>query len=72
MEYLSFSRIKEEDFNDIINMVGSGRFTNNPSVKTKNCDYRFGNILIELKIIEEEPVEKESKQKNLQGYFDPT
>jgi hypothetical protein len=69
MEYLNFSRLTEKDFDDIIEMVGGERFTDDPSIETKNCDYRYENILIELKIIEEEPIEKQSKQNKLAKLF---
>ena len=69
MEYLNFSRLTEKDFDDIIAMVDGERFTYDPSIETKNCDYRYENILIELKIIEEEPIEKQSKQNKLAELF---
>lgn len=69
MEYLNFSRLNEKDFDDIIAMAGGERFTYDPSIETKNCDYRCNNILIELKIIEEEPIEKQSKQNKLAVLF---
>lgn len=69
MEQLSFSRLKESDFDDIIKMVGGERFTDNKSISTKNCDYKFENILIELKIIEEEPLAKKLKQNKLAELF---
>ncbi len=69
MGYLNFSRLTEKDFDDIVKAVGGEMFTDYPSIGTKTCDYRYENILIELKIIEEEPIEKQSKQNRLAKLF---
>lgn len=72
MEYLNFSTIKETDFDDIILNAGGKRYTDDPRIQVKNCDYIFDNTVIELKIIEEEPIEKETKQKKLAELFSKT
>lgn len=68
--FLNFSRLTEGDFDNIvINRLGGKRYTDDPNVSEKNCDYKIDNILIELKIIEEEPLEIKSKQANLAALF---
>ncbi|MBN2603726.1 MAG: hypothetical protein JXA91_06315 [Candidatus Thermoplasmatota archaeon] len=69
MEYIYISKFSEEDFDEIIRMAGGNRYTNNPCITEKNCDYILDDAVIELKIIEEEPIEKESKQKKLSSLF---
>lgn len=69
MEYFNFSRLTEIDFNEIVLSAGGKRFTTNLTISTNNCDYILHNSLIELKIIEEEPAEKETKQRKLAKLF---
>lgn len=69
MEYLNFSTIREEDFDDIILNAGGKRYTDDPKIQVKNCDYILDDTVIELKIIEEEPIEKVTKQKKLAKLF---
>ncbi len=69
MEYIHFSKLTEDDFDDIILNAGGKRYTDDPKIKVKNCDYILDDTVIELKIIEEEPIEKKSKQEKLAKLF---
>jgi len=69
MEYIHFSKLTEDDFDDIILNAGGKRYTDDPKIKVKNCDYILDDVVIELKIIEEEPIEKKSKQEKLAKLF---
>lgn len=69
MEYLSFSLLTEEDFDEVVVNAGGKRYTDNPSINELNCDYIFEDAVIELKIIEEEPIEKETKQIKIANLF---
>ncbi len=69
MEYLNFSLLTEDDFDNVIINAGGKRYTDDPKIQVKNCDYILDNAVIELKIIEEEPIEKKSKQEKLAKLF---
>ncbi|MDD2699440.1 MAG: hypothetical protein PHF17_11630 [Arcobacteraceae bacterium] len=69
MEYLNFSSLTEEDFTEIVLNVGGRRYTDDPKIKELNCDYILDDAVIELKIIEEEPIEKKTKQEKLAKLF---
>lgn len=71
MEYLQFSSLTENDFDEIIFDAGGKRYIDDPKVQEKNCDYILDNAVIELKIIEEEPMGKKEKQKKLTELFPP-
>lgn len=69
MEYLLFSQLTEADFDEIVLSVGGRRYTEDPKIKDLNCDYILEDAVIELKIIEEEPIEKKTKQEKLANLF---
>ena len=69
MEYLLFSKLAETDFDEIVLSVGGRRYTDDPNIKDLNCDYILDDAVIELKIIEEEPIEKKTKQEKLANLF---
>jgi len=69
MEYLLFSQLTETDFDEIVLSVGGRRYTEDPNIQDLNCDYIFDDAVIELKIIEEEPIEKKTKQEKLANLF---
>ena len=69
MEYLQFASFSENDFDEIVLNAGGKRYTDDPKVSDLNCDYILDNIVIELKIIMEEPVKKKRNRKNLLNYF---
>lgn len=71
MEYLNFSKLTENDFDEMIYDAGGIRYTDKYEVRDgeDNCDYILDNAVIELKIIEEEPIEKKEKQKKFAKLF---
>ena len=70
MNHLNISRITESDFDSIIADAGGERVSKDGTKETKfNCDYKLHESLIELKLIEENPSEKKSKQKKLADLF---
>lgn len=70
MEYLNISRINEQHFDDIILELGGARVSEDDSRETQlNCDYKFDGALIELKLIEENPAEKITKQEKISDLF---
>ena len=69
MEYLNFSVLTERDFDEVVLNVGGRLYTDDPTIQESNCDYILGDTVIELKIIEEEPIEKKTKQEKLAKLF---
>ena len=70
MDYLEFSSLTEKDFDEIIFNAGGKRYTDNSSIqKGLNCDYILDDAVIELKIIEEEPIVKKQKQEKFVNLF---
>jgi len=69
VEYLNFSSFSENDFNEIILNAGGKRYTDDPKIKELNCDYILDDVVLELKIIEEEPIGKQEKQEKFIKLF---
>jgi len=69
MEYLYISHFTEQDFDEVIWLAGGRRYTDDPHVREQNCDYVVADSVIELKIIEEEPIAKSTKQQKLASLF---
>lgn len=69
MEYLNFSLLTESDFDEVVFNVGGRRYTDDPAIQELNCDYILTDTVIELKIIEEEPIDKTTKQEKLAKLF---
>jgi len=69
MEYLSFSLLTETDFDEVIMNAGGKRYTDDLTIQELNCDYILDDAVIELKIIEEEPINKKVKQEKLAKLF---
>lgn len=70
MDYLRIGRILEEDFDLMVEEAGGSRYSTDHSRESeKNADYRLGNAIVELKIIEEEGLEKETRQQKLAALF---
>jgi len=70
MEYLKISKLTESDFDSIFTKIGGSRFSSDHSREEGlNCDYIFRNSIVELKLIEEEPSEKKSKQEKISELF---
>lgn len=70
MDYLKISKFTEDDFNFIIESIGGRRFSEDDSQeKVKNCDYILNDALIELKLVEENIIEKKTKRDKLATLF---
>lgn len=69
MDYLRISKFTEQDFDEVVALAGGTRYTENPHVDELNCDYVINNSVVELKILEEEPIAKLSKQAKLASLF---
>lgn len=69
MEYLHFSSLTENDFDEIIFNARGRRYTDDTKIQELNCDYVLDETVIELKIIEEEPIDKKEKQKKFIELF---
>lgn len=69
MDYMRISKFTEQDFDEVITLAGGTRYTVNPHVDELNCDYVISNSVVELKILEEEPIAKSSKQAKLASLF---
>ncbi len=73
MEYLRIGRLLEEDFDSMVNKTGGSRISADHTREQElNADYLLGNAVVELKIIEEEGLEKETRQKKLAALFRKT
>ena len=70
MEYLNFSSLNEKDFDEIIFDAGGKRYTDDLKIQELNCDYILDNAVLELKIIEEEPLGKKEKQQKFIELFE--
>lgn len=69
MEYLQFSSLTEKDFDEIVVDAGGRRYTDDLKIQKLNCDYILEDVVIELKIIEEEPLGKKEKQQKFIELF---
>ncbi len=70
MDYLKISKFTEDDFDSIIESIGGKRFSEDYSKESvKNCDYVLNDSLIELKLVEENLIEKETKRAKLAELF---
>ncbi|MFZ2727696.1 MAG: hypothetical protein WAX77_15700 [Methylococcaceae bacterium] len=69
-ENKKINRITEQDFNKIIEQAGGRRFSLDDSRESeKNVDYIFDDCLIELKLIEEEGLEKVDRHEKIFELF---
>lgn len=70
MEYVKIGKLTEEDFHDLIIKLGGRGFSPDHSrEKVKNADFLLGNALIELKLIDEEGLEKDERRRKLARIF---
>lgn len=70
MDYFKISKFTENDFTSIIESIGGRRFSMDDSKETQqNCDYVFQDALIELKLVEENLIEKKAKRDKLAELF---
>jgi hypothetical protein len=70
MDYLRIYKLKEEDFDGIVQRSGGKRLSNDESrEKNLNADYLFEDAIIELKFVEEEGLEKQQRQQKIAKLF---
>ncbi len=70
MEYMRIEELTEGDFDSIITNAGGSRFSDDHSRElVKNTDYVLGTSIIELKLIDEEGLEKDERQRKLADVF---
>lgn len=70
MDYFKISKFTENDFTSIIESIDGRRFSMDDSKETQqNCDYVFQDALIELKLVEENLIEKKAKRDKLAELF---
>ena len=73
MNYIRINRIHEKDFDSIVEEAGGSRIkTNEAGSKGKNADYILNEAIIELKLIREEGLVKESRRKKVAEIFRET
>lgn len=69
-DFAKINRLTESDFTGIFEAAGGKRFSNDDSKeKDLNADYVIGNIIVELKLVEEEGFEKSARQQKLSNLF---
>jgi hypothetical protein len=70
MESMRIGKLKEADFDSIIIAAGGCRFSPTPeSNKPKNNDYVLGEAMVELKLVDEEGLEKAERQRKVAEIF---
>lgn len=70
IEFMRIGKLTESDFDSIIKSAGGDRLSLDASKETtENADYIIDNAIIELKIIEEEGLEKQERQQKLANLF---
>jgi len=66
MDYLRIYKLKEEDFDGIVQRSGGERLSNDESrEKNPNADYLLGDAIVELKFAEEDGLEKQQRQRKI-------
>lgn len=69
-DFVRINRLTESDFTTMFEAAGGTRFSNNDSKEQiLNADYVIDNVIVELKLVEEEGFEKEARQKKLSNLF---
>lgn len=70
MDYVKIGKLTEGDFDAIITKVGGRRYSSDQSRETvKNADFVLGNAIVELKLIDEEGLEKEERRRKVADIF---
>jgi hypothetical protein len=64
MDYVKIGKLEESDFDGIITRAGGRRFSPDHSRETdKNADFVFGSAIVELKLVNEDGLEKQKRQR---------
>jgi hypothetical protein len=70
MDCVKIGKLEESDFDGIITRAGGRRFSRDHSRETdKNADFVIGDAILELKLINEEGLEKEERQRKIAEIF---
>jgi hypothetical protein len=73
MEYMRIGRLREKDFDEIVALCGGQRaVVDYTRSKELNADYLLNEAIIELKLIDEEGLSKENRQKKVAELFRAT
>lgn len=69
-DFVRINRLTENDFTSMFEAAGGARFSQDDSRENLlNADYVINNAIFELKLVEEEGLEKESRQHKLSDLF---
>lgn len=70
MDCMKIGKLDEADFDSIIRRAGGRRFSDDDSRETKeNVDYVLFEAIVELKLIDEEGLEKEERRRKIADIF---
>jgi hypothetical protein len=70
MDHLKINKLRESEFDSILGNAGGRRTAVNDSrCSEPNADYILHEAVVELKLVEEEGIAKESRQRKLAGLF---
>lgn len=69
-DFAKIDRLTESDFTGILEAAGGNRFSDDDSKEeVLNADYVINNVIIELKLVEEEGFDKKTRQQKLSNLF---
>lgn len=69
-DFAKIDRLTESDFTGIFEAAGGSRFSDNDSKENiPNADYVINNVIVELKLVEEEGFDKTARQQKLSKLF---
>jgi len=72
MDYVHIGKLEESDFDAIIEHAGGRRLSADDSREYRpNADYALGEAVVELKLVEEEGLEKVQRQRKVAEIFRP-
>jgi hypothetical protein len=70
MDYVKIGKPTERNFEDIIQKAGGRRLSEDESRETeRNADFQLGQAIVELKLVNEEGLEKEERQRKIAEIF---
>lgn len=69
-DFVKIDRLTESEFNGIFEAASGSRFSDDDSKeKVLNADYVTNNVIVELKLVEEEGFDKTARQNKLSELF---
>lgn len=70
IDFAKINRLTESDFTGILKAAGGSRFSNDDSKEDMpNADYVINDVIVELKLVDEEGFDKTSRQQKLSKLF---